>query len=181
MKNRNTAQDMQDEPGKAERNRITSTAAAPEAAARTGVRVESKDGGIEILSPLNDYGQAARETARIIGIVTGKTAGLPGYQRITLEDHNHMRAVIASYYHSILTSHIGRERARDAREPEKLYMSTLITPDFIERVLESAGPPAGRRGEYHGVFMKKLLISLMKSTSFFDSLGKPYTFGGANE
>ena len=144
---------------------------------RRGVRVESRDGGIEILASLSDYGQAAKETARIIGIITGKTAGLPGYQRITLEDHNHMRAVIASYYHSILTSHISRERGSDAAEPERLYMATLIAPDFIERVLENAGPPTGRRGDYHNFFMKKLLISLMKSTSFFDGLGKPYTFG----
>lgn len=151
------------------------------AAPGSGVRVESRNGGIEILASLSDYGQAAKETARILGIVSGRTAGLPGYQRITLEDHNHMRAVIASYYHSILTSHIGRERARDAGEPERLYMSTLIAPDFIERVLEAAGSPAGKRGEYHHGFMRQLLISLMRSTTFFDGLGKPYTFGGGDE
>lgn len=151
------------------------------AAPGSGVRVESRNGGIMILSSLGDYGQAARETAKVISAISSKTTGLPGYQRITLEDHNHMRAVIASYYHSILTSHIGRERARDADEPERLYMSTLIAPDFLSRVLEAAGSPAGRRGEYHHGFMRQLLISLMRSTTFFDGLGKPYTFGGGDE
>ena len=138
------------------------------------VRVESRDGGIEILASLSDYGQAARETAKVISAISSRTSGLPGYQRITLEDCNHMRAVIASYYHSILTTHVARERARDADEPERLYMSTLIAPDFLSRVLESAGQPAGRRGEYHHGFMRRLLIGLMRATTFFDELGRPY-------
>lgn len=143
------------------------------------VKVSEDGGRIMILGALNYYGDMANETARILTAIAKKTNGLPMLQRQRCTDQSHLRAVLANYYHSIKVSHMNRVGNDKDKEPPSIYMGTWLGPDFFERVMEGAGEK-GSGKDYHRNFMRSLLISLMKASSFFDELGKRYEGFDAN-
>lgn len=139
------------------------------------VRVMEDGENVIVLGSLSDYGEVARETAKVLCVIAARTDGLPTHQKNKCIDHSHMRAVLANYYHSIQVYHISNSGdAKAGLHPPKIYMSTSIRPDFLKRVLVSARNVGTKTKTFHEHFMRTMLIALMRATSFFDELGRRY-------